>query len=56
MKNFIELKTNSIHPIYTPNGWIQVVLPVSIVACFLFYFDPNDPEGGCCHETSLCLN
>jgi len=56
MKNFIELKTNSIHPIFTPKGWIHVVLPVSVVVCFLFYFDPANPASGSCQEASLCLN
>jgi hypothetical protein len=56
MKNFIELKTNSIHPIYTPNGWIYLLMPVSVAECFLFYLDPTDEEGGSFQEATLCLN
>jgi hypothetical protein len=56
MKNFIELKTNSIHPIYTPVGWTYWLMPVCVVECFLFYLDPTDQEGGSFEESTLCLN
>lgn len=56
MKNFVELKTNSIHPIYTPNGWVYLLMPVSVVECFIFYLDPADEKGGSFQETTLCLN
>jgi len=36
MKNYSIHKTNSIHPIYTRNGWVYLVLPISIMEGFNF--------------------
>jgi hypothetical protein len=56
MKNFIEIQTNSIHPIYTPRGLTYMLMPVSVVECFIFYKDPLDADGGSFKVTTLCLN
>lgn len=56
MKKFIELKKTSVYPFVTPNGWIYLVMPVSIVECFIFFHDPEDAEGGTFIESTFCLN
>ena len=45
MKNFCVHKTNSIHPIYTAEGWIYLLLPVSIMEGFNFSGKPFAVKG-----------
>jgi hypothetical protein len=45
MKNFCVHKTNSIHPIYTAEGWIYLLLPVSIMEGFNFSGKPFVVKG-----------
>jgi len=56
MQNFIELKTSSIHPIFTPQGWLCVIVPLSVVECFTFFLDDNSAERGEFLHTTLYLN
>jgi hypothetical protein len=40
MKNYAVHKTNSIHPIYTREGWVYLLLPISIMEGFNFSGKP----------------
>ena len=33
MKKIIKQTVNSIHPIFTPNGWDYLVVPNSVIEC-----------------------
>jgi hypothetical protein len=56
MQNFIELKTSSIHPIFTPQGWQYVMVPISIVECFTFFLDDSNTDRGEFIHTTVYLN
>lgn len=57
MKNYIEVKTNSIHPIYAAGNMMYLLLPVSIMECFNFYLTPtSDEHEGEYLNTTIYLN
>lgn len=56
MKNFIEVTTNSINPIFTAEGWLFVMFPVPVMECFNFYLDPTDEDGGEYLHSTVYLN
>ena len=56
MKNYIEVKTNSIHPIYASGSMMYLLLPVSIMECFNFYLNPTSEDEGEYLNTTIYLN
>ena len=56
MNNYIEVKTNSIHPIYAAGSMMYLLLPVSIMECFNFYLTPTGDEEGEYLNTTIYLN
>ena len=56
MKNYIEVKTNSIHPIYAAGNMTYLLLPVSIMECFNFYLNAASEDEGEYLNTTIYLN
>lgn len=56
MKNYIEVKTNSIHPIYAAGGMMYLLLPVSIMECFNFYLNSGSVDEGEYLNATIYLN
>ncbi|MEO6916129.1 MAG: hypothetical protein ABI151_11130 [Chitinophagaceae bacterium] len=56
MQNYIEVKTNSIHPIYAAGSMMYLLLPVSIMECFNFYLTPGSEYEGEYLNNTIYLN
>lgn len=46
MKNYIELKTNAVYPVFTIIGWNYYLLPVAVMECYNSFEEVIDTGEG----------